>query len=189
MPPATRQRPVAEQFAIALRGTEEEIQRRTVEVALREHGRVMATAPAPKLFQRFVDGREGAAEDAVRPYGVIVYDYPRIELVVAFARQVLFEKSPFGRPEGGHYRDEHALFLNGAEVANVDAWRPGDRVEIVNQMPYARRIEFGRMKMLVPGTSHVYAQSAQAVTRIYGYLATIRFVFRGKQPALVITER
>ncbi len=45
------------------------------------------------------------------------------------------------------------------------------------------------MKMVVPGTDHVYAQAQQLVRRTYGSLASIRFTYREGQPALLIKER
>jgi len=184
-----RTRGVREEFRIGTERGLEAARLVAVEVAKREHGRVMTTEPRPRSFQRYVDGREGVPEEALQLGGVIVYDYPRIDLVVEYAVAVLIERSPFGRPEGGHYRDEHRVFLNGSEVANATAWRPGDTVEIINQMPYARRIEVGAMKMLVPGTDHVYAQAQQIVRRTWGAIAQIDFRWRGRQPALVITEK
>lgn len=180
---------VSEQFAIARQATADDMRRTTAEVARREHARVMSTEPRPRSFRRYVDGREGAGEDAVQPFGIIVYDYPRIDLVVEHAVAVLRERSPFGRPEDGHYRDEHRIHLNGIEVADASAWRPGGVVEIINRMPYARRIEFGAMKMRVPGTDHVYAQAQQIVRRTYGNIASIRFQFRDRFPALIIAEK
>lgn len=184
-----RIRPVRAQFEIAKGAALAQVRAITAAVAKREHDQVMRTEPRPASFQRFVDGVEGAPEEAVRLGGVIVYDYPRMDLVVAHARQVLFERSPFGRPEGGHYRDRHRLTLNGVEVADVSGFRPGDEIAIVNTSPYARKIEMGTMKMRLPGTDHVYAQAQQIVRRTYGSLADIRFRFIGRAPALVIRAK
>lgn len=184
-----RIRPVRAQFEIAKGAAIAQVRAITAVVAKREHDRVMRTEPRPASFQRFVDGVEGAPEEAVSLGGVIVYDYPRMDLVVAHARQVLFERSPFGRPEGGHYRDQHRLTLNGVQVADVSGFRPGDEIAIVNTAPYARKIEMGNMKMRLPGTDHVYAQAQQIVRRTYGSLADIRFRFIGRAPALVIRAK
>lgn len=184
-----RTRGIREDFRIAARATLEETRRIAVDVAKREHARVMTTEPRPRSFQRFVDGREGVPEEALQLGGMVVYDYPRIDLVVEYAVAVLRERSPFGRPEDGHYRDEHRVHLNGTAVADARSFRPGDVVEIINRMPYARRIEVGAMRMRVPGTDHVYAQAQQIVRRTYGNLASIRFQWRGRQPALVIAEK
>ena len=181
-------RSVSQQFRVAAQESLEAVRKIAVGVAKTEHARVMRTEPRPTQFQRYVDGREGAPEESLRLGGVIVYDYPRIPLVARFALEVLYEKSPFGRPEGGHYREQHVLHLNGVPGA-AEAWQPGDEVEIINAAPYARKIEIGAMKMVIPGTDHVYAQAEQVVRRTYGELAYVSFAFRGRSPALIIRER
>ena len=62
-------------------------------------------------FTRNVDGREGASEESVRPDGVITYIYPRLDAVVQFAMEVLFDLSPV---LSGEYRNSHTLFVDGA---------------------------------------------------------------------------
>lgn len=186
---AVRYRPFGEQIRLAKQETTAELQALHVAVARQEHARIMATEPRPLKFFRYVDGREGASEDAVRPYGVIRYEYPRLDLVATYALQVLREISPLGWPEGGHYRDEHQLFIAGSPVGDLSGWRPGQEVAIVNLMPYARVIEVGVMRMLVPGTDHVYAQALQRVRRVYASVASVRFEWRAGQPALTIWER
>lgn len=188
-----RYQPVAEQFEVAIQETIEATRQVQIDVARAAHGRVMQTDPRPLSFQRFVDGREGASEEDVHPFGVIHYEYPRLDLVATYALQILREESPIGPPIRGHYRDEHQLFVGGAPASSVSAWRPGQEIWIVNLKPYARKIELGTMRMTVPGTDHVYAQAEQAVRRLYGNVASIRFTYRGegsyRQPALVIAER
>lgn len=184
-----RYRPIGEQISIAIRETAAELQQIVVDTAKAEHGRVMRTEPRPRSFFRYVDGREGAVEEDVGPFGVIHYEYPRLDLVAEYALQVLKERSPHGPPEEGHYKDAHQLYVGGALASNASAWRPGQEIWIVNAKPYARKIEVGAMVMMLPGTDHVYAQAQQIVRRLYGALASIRFTFKGAQPVLVIAER
>lgn len=184
-----RYRPIGEQIDIAKQETVAALLEIHVAVAKQEHGRIMRTEPRPRSFLRFVDGHEGAPEEDVQPYGVIRYEYPRLDLVAEHALDVLRQKSPHGPPEGGHYRDAHQLYVGGAVAASTASWRPGQEIWIVNAKPYARKIEVGAMVMTVPGTDHVYAQARQVVWRLYASLATIRFTFKGGQPALTIAER
>jgi hypothetical protein len=164
------------QFDAAIKGTREEVQRRFVAFAREQHSRVMRSDPRPASFLRTVDGVVGAREDAVRYDGIIIYDYPRIPSVVAFAMEKLIEKSPV---ESGAYRDSHTIFLNGEPVSNLKGYRPGDDVAISNLMPYTRKIELGKMKMRVAGTDHVYQQALQAITRSrFGGIAKVRLVYR-----------
>lgn len=194
---------ISSQFRVARLSTAEATHRAIVSLAKREHGKVMTSDPRPGGFTRFVDGRKGAREEAVKPNGVIIYEYQRLDLVVQFAFEALFDKSPV---LSGAYRTAHTLFLNGAPAANLAAWKAGDDVAISNYVPYARKIEAGKMKMRVPGTDHVYAQAAQVVNARYGNVAKVHFTYRGisgggsvggrkgnrsdvRFPALVISER
>lgn len=163
-------------FRIAAQRTMEATQRMLVATAKREHARIMATAPQPKTFLRIVDGRQGAPEESVKANGVIVYRYPRMDAVAQFAMETLFDLSPV---LSGEYRKSHMLFLNGVPVANLKDWRSGDEVAITNPLPYARKIEVGKMNMRVPGTERVYQQADKKVRARYGNLASVTFTYRG----------
>lgn len=191
------------QFQVAMQSTLEATHRILVETARREHAVVMRTDPRPASFRRFVDGQEGRPEEAVRPNGVITYEYQRLDLVAQFALETLFDRSPV---LSGDYRRAHALFLNGVAVRNLRDWKPGDEVAVANFLPYSRKVELGVMKMRVPGTDKVYAQAERIVRRRFGNLARIDFTYRGimggailpgrqgnksdiRYPALIIKER
>lgn len=145
--------------------------------AKREHGKVMKATPRPTAFRRTVDGRLGAAEETVKPYGVIEYHYQRLGEVVQFAMDTLFALSPVRE---GDYRRAHTLFVGGVAVRDLKSWQPGpnDEIYIVNPLPYARKIELGKMKMRVPGSDRVYSQAAQIVRRRYGNLAAVKFTYQ-----------
>ena len=182
-------RPVSEQIRIAIQGTRQEIHAAFVSTARREHARVMDTPPKPQTFTRRVDGVLGASEEAVRHNGAIVYTYPRLDIVVQSAFLALIDKSPF---LSGEYIRGHTLFVDGLAVLSGKAgaaphasaawfknWRPGQEIVIANFVPYARKIELGRMTMRVPGTDHVYEQAQQIVQRRHGNLASIRYTWHG----------
>lgn len=194
---------VSERFRVARLSTHEATHRAIVALAKREHAKVLMTDPRPGGFTRYVDGRRGAPEEAVKPNGVIVYEYQRLDLVVQLAMETLFDRSPV---LSGEYRNRHTIFLNGQPVRNLKNWKPGDEVAISNYVPYARKIEAGKMRMRVPGTDHVYQQAAQIVKARYGNVASVHFTYRGiggggiiggrpgnrseaRFPALVIAER
>lgn len=190
-----RLKPVSEQFRIARRGTAVEVQRFIVATAKREHAKIMTTDPRPASFTRFVDGKAGAPEEDVGPTGTILYEYPRIDAVAEFALETLRKLSPVGSVGDKHpglYRDSHMLFLNATPVdlAGLAAWKPGDEVSIANPLPYARKIEIGKMKMRVPGTDHVYQQAVQVVNGRFGNVAKARFTYRalaiGSMPATAV---
>jgi hypothetical protein len=166
---------ISQQFRVARLSTHEATQRAIVALAKREHAKVMAADPRPGGFTRYVDGMRGAREEAVKPNGVIVYEYQRLDLVVQFAMETLYDKSPV---LSGAYRTGHTIFLDGQPVPNLAGWKPGDDVAISNYLPYSRKIEMGKMKMRVPGTDHVYQQAAQIVNARYGNVARVRFTYR-----------
>ncbi|SEM68963.1 hypothetical protein SAMN04515666_11924 [Bosea lupini] len=144
--------------------------------AKREHGKVMKATPRPTAFRRTVDGRLGAAEETVKPFGVIEYRYQRLGEVVQFAMETLFALSPV---LSGDYRNSHTLFVGGAAVRSLKGWeaRDGEEVFIANPLPYARKIELGKMTMRVPGTERVYQQAELMLRRRFGNVAAIKFTY------------
>jgi hypothetical protein len=173
---ARRVQSIGETFRVAKQNCLTQMHRALVSTAKREHGRVMATDPRPASFTRIVDGHEGAPEEAVRPAGVIVYRYPRLELVAQYAMEVLFDLSPV---LSGEYRNSHMLLVDGSPVASLKGWRPGQEIVISNTVPYSRKIEIGKMRMRVPGTDMVYQQARRKVMARYGNLAKVEFTYRG----------
>ena len=162
-------------FEAAANSNLEKARRRFIAFAKSKNAEIMAMPPQPTGFRRWVDGQEGAPEEAVRVNGVIRYTYQRLQQVVDYAMGVLEGLSPVLT---GAYKANHRLFVNGTEATDVSGWRPGDEIVIANSLPYSRKIELGVMKMRVPGTDHVYQQAAQVVKRRMGNFATIRFTFR-----------
>lgn len=171
-------------FAIAVQKTIAETKKVLVRTAKREHAIIMRTSPQPVTFTRFVDGRKGAPEETVNPFGVIVYQYPRLDVVVEFALETLRRLSPV---RSGLYRSSHTLYLNGTPVSNLSRYRSGDQIIIGNPLPYARKIEVGSMKMRVPG--QIYERAVRAVNRRYGNVAKAVFNFRGFISGSVVSGR
>lgn len=186
---------VVEQFRVVAQKTEEATQRLLVRTAKENHARIMATDPRPRRFRRFVDGRLGAREEAVRPTGIIVYQYPRLAEVAQFALETLYDFSPV---RSGRYRQAHTLYVAGVPVADLSGLQDGQEVMIANPLPYARKIELGGMKMRLPGTAMVYDRAADVVSRRYGNAARVLFVWRtlpnargvkDRSPAIILRER
>lgn len=191
-------------FKIAAQGCAEQAKAALVRVAKREHARIMSTDPKPARFTRWVDGRQGAAEETVKPTGVIRYRYHRLEEIVQVAMETLFDLSPV---ESGEYRMAHTIFVDGVASRNLSAWDGQSPVVILNPLPYSRKIEIGKMKMRVPGTDHVYEQAEIVLRNRFNNQASVVFTFRGyvaggiagakgggnkagnRYPALVITPR
>jgi hypothetical protein len=95
----------------------------------------------------FVDGREGAAPEAVKPGGVIVYQFSQLKDATAFAFGFLVGRSPVGTDSQspGRYRKSWVVFVNW-RLWNGDLARmPRDaEVMIVNTQPYHRKLEMTR---------------------------------------------
>jgi len=166
----------AQLFRVAAKETAEETREEIIATARREHARVMQAEPRPSRFIRTVDGVRGASEEAVRADGRIEYVYPRLEEVVRFALETLFDLSPV---LSGDYRNGHQLFVDGVAVPNLEAWDGESEVVICNYLPYARKIEVGKMRMRVPGTDHVYEQAEVVVAQRYGNAARVFFTYQG----------
>ena len=152
----------------------------------------------PREVRRGFDAEPVVVTDGVRLRNPLdVRAFGRIEFLrreglraaVAYAYAELVRLSPIGPAEGGHYRDQHLVLVNGiglevgraATMAALDALddvKPGDKVQIVNTMPYARKIEGARaarrkgwksrrgLSRQAPGG--VYRKVQLDVTRRYG---------------------
>lgn len=108
----------------------------------------------------------------------LIFRFLAMQDVVDFALAALRERSPVGSTDDEHpglYRDSHTVFLNGHVVTSVAAFRRGDQINISNPVPYARKIEIGRMQMSV--APNVYEDTAQVVAQRYGNRAAVRFTF------------
>lgn len=108
----------------------------------------------------------------VKPYGKIEFARrANMAEAVLFALERLREISPVGPPEGGHYKDDHTVLLNGNQItgdlraALLDV-APTDRVQIVNPRIYARKLE-GATASGRTGRRRRKASSRQAPNGIY----------------------
>lgn len=169
-------RSAVQNFRIAAQETVEETRQALIATAKREHARIMGRDPRPKRFTRTVDGRVGADEEAVKANGRIVYDYGRMAEVVQFAMETLFDLSPV---LSGEYRNSHRMFVDGVEVRNLAGWNGEGDVIISNSVPYARKIELGKMTMRVSGSDQVYQQAQAIVQRRYHNIASVHFTYQG----------
>ena len=146
--------------------------------------------PAP--WERFVDGQSAKPLTQVQESTLTRFHLQ--SGIVDAALRMLMERSPYGPDEGGHYRDDHWLFVNNVrrdathEGAVVEI-KPGDEVVIINMRPYARKIEGGargrthrltdrRPGLSVQAPNGVYEITARDLQRKFGTVAIIRFAYR-----------
>lgn len=155
-------------------------QQQIVAAAVKANAKVMETPPTPLAVTVHVDGVKGAPETSVKAGGVIVYDYARMDLVAEFALDTLRQLSPV---DSGAYVRSHVLMLNGAVVENLHGWKPGDTISISNTEPYTRKIEIGKKGFSARG--HVYEKAERIVSRRFGNMANVWFVYREAPPGAI----
>ena len=111
----------------------------------------------------------------VKPFGKIEFiRRPQMAEAVLWALDALRKKSPV---RSGRYVQSHMVLLNGAEItgdlrAVLFAVKETDRVQIVNQVPYARKIEGRKSRSRGSGANKVKSiavdgQSPQAPRGVY----------------------
>ena len=118
------------------------------------------------------DGVTNKDFSQVKPYGRVEFARrARLADAVLWARDKLIAISPVGPAEGGHYRDDHIVLVDGKQVTgdlraaliNLPA---GSRVILTNPRIYARKIE-GAQESTRTGRKKRKALSSQAKNGVY----------------------
>ena len=175
----------------------EALRRRHAEVAkeklAEEQAKQSRAFGAPLPYLQAVDGVVGASLAAVKPGGVIRFDFSALREVVVDAQETLFRLSPVGGPKQKtrrgwpHYRDAHLLFIDGTDVREIPALiRPGSEIVFVNPLPYSRRIELGWSKTQAP--SGVYDVAERELRRRWSKVARIDATYRGIEGAAPLSN-
>lgn len=161
--------------------------------AQQQNERVLGHVPTHRTF---VDGAEGKPLESVRPDGRIVFEFEIRSDIATFIAAELKRLSPVLT---GAYLRGQKVFADGREVVPGEAMPLAAVLTFLATVPYSRKIEAGRMRMRVPGTSQVYQQAAKAAQRRFGNLASIRFTYAAtaggkaarasRNPAIVVTMR
>lgn len=134
---------------------------------LAEHARrardaLIREGRAAPQFLTYVDGRQGAPEETVKPDGVIRYVFSTIARAAAFALAYAEGTSPV---LSGTFRRSWIVVVNGqrwsGDLATIP---PGAVVHLVNTTPYARRLEVGRRDRK-PGLGFKLVEKARQQTR------------------------
>ncbi len=161
--------------------------------------------------RRWVDGREGAIEEQVRPNGVILYRADQLASAVPFGLAFLQRRAP---SDTGAYRRGFYVGVNGRFVP-ASQFRPelvpaGAEIVIGNVQPYSRKLDVqraGGRRIKVSMPPDLFADAARAINREFGTVLVARRVYtmnfpgqyrlrRGRKagrpvesPAVVITPR
>lgn len=137
----------------------------TARVAREKLAEVQGSAPAP--YVQFVDGREGAALESVKPGGNIIFRFNRLSHVLDWIYEQLVQHSPIGpdSPPHLHYFEDHELWIDGARVSaavgEVIDVPPGGTAMFINLRAYARKIENGLSSQAPSGVYQITAIAAQ----------------------------
>lgn len=116
----------------------------------------------------------------VRPFGTIEFAArPDMATAVRWALSELQKKSPI---RTGRYLRHHLVMLNGQEITG-NIWqtlrnvKPGDRVQIVNDQPYAKKIESrkGSRKKGFGSERGLSMQARSGVYRVVQQLLVFRY--------------
>jgi hypothetical protein len=139
------------------------------------------TGVSPAEVLTIVDGRQGAAEETVKPYGVIAYRFGSIAEVAIAIRDELISRSP---TRSGRYRSSWFAIIRGEPVGweQLDSvWRQGDEIWITNDQPYHRILTTGTAvdgpfhKFRAP--THITSSVALWARQRFGNLARISDTF------------
>jgi hypothetical protein len=143
-----------------------------------QNQRVLGRIPPHK---HWVDGREGAPFETVRPDGNIMVEFELLEDVFTFIREMLEKTSPVGKPDDprpdhpGKYKVSHEFSADFRVLGPDDPIPPAREYAFVSAVPYARKIERGLSNQAPDGVYEVVAAMANAR---FSNFAHIRFTYR-----------
>jgi len=129
--------------------------------------------------ETFVDGRENAALETVRPDGVIVFEFEMLNDIFAQIGEMLLQASPI---RSGRY-SRSFLFLADDVVVDPGALVPeASEYTFVNTMPYSRKIERGQSAQAPDG---VFQAVAAIASRRFSNFASITYGFVVLQTGMI----
>ena len=114
--------------------------------ARRLRDEAIASGRASPAYTTFVDGREGAREEEVKPDGAILYRFNLLGEAVTFALDFARRQSPV---RSGAFRDAWIVAVDGRRWTGLVRDIPvAAQVTIVNTQPYARKIDTGSIQTI-----------------------------------------
>ena len=140
-----------------------------IEEAKQQNKRVLGVVPP---YDVYVDGREGAPLESVKPNGVIRAEFQLVNEALAWISTQLQIHSPVLT---GRYAKSHELFADGVDTENPNNAPPAEEYVFLNTQPYSRKIERGQSSQAPDG---VYQAVATLAQRRFGNVAKISFSYR-----------
>ncbi len=144
--------------------------REQIAEASQTNTRILGRVPRSTTY---VDGREGAALETVKPDGIIFTEFEIIDNTLKYIADQLEAHSPVLT---GRYQKSHTLIADGVEVDPHGVIPSADEYVFINTQPYARKIERGFSSQSPEGVYQVVAALAQR--RISNNVAKITYSFR-----------
>lgn len=129
----------------------------------------------------YVDGRQGAAVESVKPEGVIVFDFELLDDLFAYIGEQLVIHAPV---KSGDYQRSFAFFVDGVELEPGEPVPAFSEAVFLNTQPYSRKIERGLSDQAPDG---VFQAVATLAKKRFGNLASIRFSYRALQEDGIMT--
>lgn len=128
---------------LATAGLEPEAINKALAIFARQELAKAISAGASPEYEKYVNGRQGAAEETVRAPGPIVYEFVNWPLVIAAALTELQKRSP---RKSGRYASSFIVMANQVPVADYRGIPADSEVVIFNAHPATRKIEVGTNK-------------------------------------------
>lgn len=154
-----------------------EINKAVAIFAKKELARVIAEGIASPNYERFVNGRSGAAEETYQAPGAIVYEFTNWPIVISAALAELKRRGP--RPRSGRFDSSYIVIAGGrAVVTDFAKIRADAEVIITNFQPYVRKAEVGFLgipeQRLFKGTARVIASRFRGAFTIESKFVDVR---------------
>lgn len=112
-----------------------------------ELAKAIQSGEGSERYDKFVNGRAGAAEETVVAPGPIFYRFRWWREVIEFTLQSLVERSP---DKSGKYKQSWFVMTPGGRVKNFNDIPINATIIFCNDQPYSRKIDVGHMQMSVP---------------------------------------
>lgn len=126
---------------------------------------------ASTAYERFVNGRQGVAEEAVEAPGPIVYRFSWWDEIVTAAIEELVRHSP---RRTGRFAASFVVISGGRLVADIEDVDSTDEVIVTNVQPYVRKIDTGAQGRHM----YMFAAAASGLKRRFGGNGAFRFEVR-----------
>ncbi|WP_454917311.1 hypothetical protein [Xanthobacter sediminis] len=138
-------------------------------LAKEERDGAIKRGEASPIYDTFVNGVRGAAEETVRAPGPILYVFSYWQPVIDFTLDFLRRRSP---DKSGRYKASHSVMIGSQFIQPEAEIGADEEVTIVSTVPYSRKIEVGHMQMSVE--RGVYVDARKAVMQRFAGLMNVK---------------